>query len=108
MLERSVLEAKDREQLMAIATALGIKSVSRAKKADLIGKIIEQAGGSDAAPETGPTEAEPAADRPARSNGRKSAAKEPADRADQAPLFDDAERSAAEAPAGETTEKGAE
>ncbi|MEZ5218902.1 MAG: transcription termination factor Rho [Ilumatobacteraceae bacterium] len=98
MLERSVLEAKDREQLMAIATALGIKSVSRAKKADLIGKIIEQAGGSDAAPEPGPTEAEPAAARPARSNGRKSTAKEPSERADQAPLFDDAERSAAEAP----------
>jgi transcription termination factor Rho len=43
-LERSVLEAKDREQLMAIAQALGVKSVSRAKKADLIAKILEQTG----------------------------------------------------------------
>jgi hypothetical protein len=39
-LEQSVLESKDREQLMAIASALGIKSVSRAKKADLIQKIL--------------------------------------------------------------------
>ena len=62
-LERSVLEAKDREQLVAIAQALGIKSVSRAKKADLIGKILEQTGsrhagaGADSAAPTpsGPT-----------------------------------------------------
>jgi len=44
MLERSVLEAKDREQLLAIAQALGVKSVSRAKKVDLIAKILEQTG----------------------------------------------------------------
>ncbi len=43
-LEQSVLESKDREQLMAIASALGIKSVSRAKKADLIQKILEGTG----------------------------------------------------------------
>ena len=41
-LEKSVLEGKDREQLMAIAQALGVKSVSRAKKAELIEKILEQ------------------------------------------------------------------
>ncbi len=41
-LEKSVLEGKDREQLMAIAQALGVKSVSRAKKAELIDKILEQ------------------------------------------------------------------
>ena len=41
-LEQSVLESKDREQLMAIAQALGVKSVSRAKKAELIEKILEQ------------------------------------------------------------------
>ena len=43
-LEQSVLEAKDREQLMAIASALGVKSTSRAKKADLIQKILETTG----------------------------------------------------------------
>ncbi len=43
-LERSVLESKDREQLLAIAPALGVKATSRAKKADIIGKILEQTG----------------------------------------------------------------
>ncbi|MCU1364625.1 MAG: rho [Ilumatobacteraceae bacterium] len=43
-LEQSVLESKDREQLMAIASALGVKSTSRAKKADLIQKILETTG----------------------------------------------------------------
>ena len=44
-LERSALESKDREQLLAIAAALGVKATSRAKKADIIAKIIEQTGG---------------------------------------------------------------
>ena len=43
-LERSVLEGKDREQLLAIAAALGVKATSRAKKADIIAKILEQTG----------------------------------------------------------------
>ena len=43
-LERSVLESKDREQLLAIAAALGVKATSRAKKADIIAKILEQTG----------------------------------------------------------------
>ena len=43
-LEQSVLEAKDREQLVAIASALDVKFTSRAKKADLIQKILEQTG----------------------------------------------------------------
>jgi hypothetical protein len=41
-LEQSALEAKDREQLVAIAGALGVKSASRAKKAELIEMILEQ------------------------------------------------------------------
>jgi transcription termination factor Rho len=49
-LERSVLESKDREQLLAIAAALGVKATSRAKKADIITKILEQTGAVDAAP----------------------------------------------------------
>jgi transcription termination factor Rho len=40
-LEQSALEAKDREQLVAIASALGVKSVARAKKADLIDLILD-------------------------------------------------------------------
>ncbi|MEO6122083.1 MAG: transcription termination factor Rho [Ilumatobacteraceae bacterium] len=89
-LEQSVLESKDREQLMAIASALGVKSTSRAKKADLIQKILEQTG---ALPLAGSTIAAKAASaqasleldgadtpvveaaRPARSSGRTPAPK---------------------------------
>ena len=44
-LEKSVLESKDKEQLVAIATALGIKAGPRAKKEDIIGKILDTVGG---------------------------------------------------------------
>jgi len=43
-LEKSVLESKDKEQLLAIAQALGIKTTSRAAKATLIDKILESTG----------------------------------------------------------------
>jgi transcription termination factor Rho len=38
--DRSQLDGKDREQLTAIASALGIKSISRLKKADLVEAIV--------------------------------------------------------------------
>jgi transcription termination factor Rho len=44
-LEQSMLESKDKEQLLAIAQALGIKTTSRAAKATLIDKILETTGG---------------------------------------------------------------
>jgi len=58
-LEQSVLESKDKEQLTAIAQALGIKTTARQKKADIIVKILESTGafqspstnGSGSAPE---------------------------------------------------------
>ncbi len=59
-LEQSMLESKDKEQLLAIAQALGIKTTARAAKATLIDKILETTGGSD------PVAAAPAAS----SNGR--------------------------------------
>jgi transcription termination factor Rho len=43
-LERSVLEGKEREELHAIAEALGTKPGSRAKKADLIDSILRATG----------------------------------------------------------------
>ena len=49
-LEQSALEAKDREQLVAIAGALGVKSASRAKKAELIEMILEQTKPTEVAP----------------------------------------------------------
>ncbi|HEX2785558.1 MAG TPA: transcription termination factor Rho [Ilumatobacteraceae bacterium] len=61
-LEQSMLESKDKEQLLAIAQALGIKTTARAAKATLIDKILETTGGS------GPAAAAPASS----SNGRAS------------------------------------
>ena len=59
-LEQSMLESKDKEQLLAIAQALGIKTTARAAKATLIDKILETTGGGSSA--TPPT--------PAVTNGR--------------------------------------
>jgi transcription termination factor Rho len=54
-LEQSVLESKDKEQLLAIAKALGLKASARSKKADIIDQILEMTGSSDvvAPPRTG-------------------------------------------------------
>ena len=72
-LEQSVLESKDKDQLVAIATALGLKSVARSKKEDIIKKILDTVG-----PSAGPSE-EPAATPAKRGPGRppKSAAAVP-------------------------------
>ena len=51
-LEQSMLESKDKEQLLAIAQALGIKTTSRAAKATLIDKILETTGGGSPVPPT--------------------------------------------------------
>jgi transcription termination factor Rho len=61
-LERSVLEAKEREELFAIADALGTRPTTRARKADLISQIL-QATGVEQAPE--------ADERPRRTRARK-------------------------------------
>ena len=66
-LEQSVLESKDKEQLSAIAQALGIKTSARLKKADIIQKILETTGAlpneaAAAEPAPAPAEAAPVAD----------------------------------------------
>jgi transcription termination factor Rho len=43
-LERSVLESKEREELFAIADALGTKPTARAKKSDLVNQILRATG----------------------------------------------------------------
>ena len=43
-LERSALEAKDRDELATIATAMGGKTTSRARKGEIIDQILELAG----------------------------------------------------------------
>jgi transcription termination factor Rho len=49
-LEQSMLESKDKDQLIAIAQALGVKASVRSKKADIIAQILETTGVSSAAP----------------------------------------------------------
>ena len=44
-LEQSVLESKDKDQLLAIAKALGVKASTRTKKSDIIDQILETTGG---------------------------------------------------------------
>jgi transcription termination factor Rho len=63
-LERSVLEAKERDELVAIADALGATPAARAKKSDLINQILRATG---IEPET--SEPEPA--KPRRTRARK-------------------------------------
>jgi len=55
-LERSVLEAKERDELHAIAEALGLKPAARAKKSDLIDGILRATGVDAAPPDTAPPE----------------------------------------------------
>ncbi len=43
-LERSVLEAKEREELFAIANALGTAPTSRARKSELVNQILQATG----------------------------------------------------------------
>jgi transcription termination factor Rho len=66
-LERSVLERKERDELHAIATAMGVKATTRTKKADLVDRILEATGvatsNGDAA-ETKPKAATATATRP--------------------------------------------
>ena len=45
--DRSQLDGKDREQLSGIATALGVKSISRMRKAELIEAITAAVAGSN-------------------------------------------------------------
>ena len=65
-LEKSALESKDKDQLLAIAAALGIKTSGRAAKATLVDKILEKTGATDA-----PAEKPARSDKPAR-NGEAS------------------------------------
>ncbi|MGE0141268.1 MAG: transcription termination factor Rho, partial [Ilumatobacteraceae bacterium] len=49
-----MLESKDKDQLLAIAQALGIKTTSRSAKATLITKILETTGSTGEAPPPAP------------------------------------------------------
>ncbi len=62
-LEQSMLESKDKDQLLAIAQALGIKTTARASKATLIDKILETTGAGQQ-PSEAPAAPAPAVARP--------------------------------------------
>jgi len=66
-LERSVLERKERDELAAIAEAMGVKPSSRASKATLIDQILREAGIETA-------EEKPRRSRSTRANGSAAAA----------------------------------
>ena len=63
-LERSALEAKDRDELMTIAAALGGKPASRAKKADIVDLILELTGVTTTAGDAAAEEPAPSPHRP--------------------------------------------
>ena len=67
-LEQSALETKDKEQLLAIAKALGLKASARLKKSEIIDQILDTtsggAGASAPAPSPAPAPAPAAADDP--------------------------------------------
>jgi transcription termination factor Rho len=75
-LEKSALESKDKEQLTAIAEALGVKAPARATKAILVEKILEKTGGSAA-----PAKRAAKAEKPAKED----AAEESAEETDERP-----------------------
>ncbi len=75
-LERSVLEAKERDELFAIALALGSSPPARTKKADLVSHILQVTGVDG---ETAPIPEKPRRSRAARSGTTSSEVAAPAD-----------------------------
>jgi transcription termination factor Rho len=81
-LERSVLEGKDRDQLVTIAGALGLKPAARASKTTIIDKILETTSGSDVP-----------AEKPAKAAKAAKATKAPARKAGKRAAFDASDES---------------
>ena len=73
-LEQSVLESKDKDTLLEMAKALGVKATARLKKSEIIDKILDTT--SSAAPNgaeaAAPVADEPVSPSPASSNGGES------------------------------------
>jgi len=86
-LERSVLERKERDELAAIAEAMGVKAGARTSKANLIGQILREAGIETGDDEKPKRTSKPKAEN-AEANGE--AAEEMADAASEASSAEDA------------------
>jgi transcription termination factor Rho len=78
-LERSVLERKERDELAAIAEAMGVKAGARTSKANLIGQILREAG-----IETGEAEKPKRTPKPKADNGNGETAEQVTEGADAA------------------------
>jgi len=66
--ERAALDGKDREQLHAIAAALGVKSIRRLRKAELVDAIVAAAKGGNGSNGGAASEAKPRKIRSARTS----------------------------------------
>jgi transcription termination factor Rho len=82
-LERSVLEAKERDELFAIALALGTSPAARTKKADLVSHILQVTGVEQEPP---PTTEKPRATRSRRAAGTTTRNSAPAEDSQQLEL----------------------
>jgi transcription termination factor Rho len=70
-LERSMLDGKDREELHAIAGAMGVRGVTRLRKADLVEAILAAAGANGAEAATNGSASADATAKPKRVRSRK-------------------------------------
>ena len=100
MLERSVLERKERDELHTIAEALGVKPGARTKKADLIQTILVAAGVEPAPAEDADAPAKPKRTRTPRAAAAASAA--PAEPAEPAAADADSDQGPADGVVAET------
>ena len=107
-LEQSVLETKDKDQLLAISKALGVKVTARSKKADIISAILATTGGSSAGDASDQTESS-GAEKTSTSGGDRSATSEkedaPAEKTDGSATSPPSKKAAEAAPAPATDQE---
>ncbi len=107
-LEQSVLETKDKDQLLAISKALGVKVTARSKKADIISAILATTGGSSAGDATDQS-ASSGAEKASTSGGDRSATSTtedaPAEKNDDSTASAPSKQAAEAAPAPATDEE---
>ncbi len=87
-LEQSMLESKDKDTLVEMAKALGVKVNARLKKSEIIDKILDTTGSSSAPAPAAPVETPPAAVAAATNGAAEAAAPEVVLGLDGEPLAD--------------------
>ena len=108
-LERSVLERKDREELLTIVEAIGAKAPSRARKSELVDLILETAGVDGNGDTSGngdvPDDKKPAAKVDTKPETKKAEAKKPATKTAKKADDDQADTDTGTAKTAKTDEK---